>query len=346
MAVLTTSLIVVSCIMGTAGIISAGYGGKKVYDAKKISKKVQQRNNDNLERLKKCNESACGEMDKLGIIELETLKSFKHFQNLMSKVHNRPIISKINTNLQIHKFEFKKIDEAAKGAEILLGGLSGAALGTAGGFAAAGATTSAVSALATASTGTAISTLHGAALINATLAALGGGSVATGGGGVAWGATVLGAASAGVAILVGGVIFTVVGVNLEKKAKVAEDQMLKNEKQINKICDHLDKVRIAAKKYYDSFIKVVKIYKKEIKKFELIIKKYGSSHVDWNNCTQEEKNVIENSVLLVHLLYNMCKIEIIKKEESADKIKSVNEPAIENECKKVEQFLRKYNEAA
>lgn len=53
------------------------------------------------------------------------------------------------------------------------------------------ATTAAVGALATASTGTAISTLSGAAATNATLAWLGGGSLAAGGGGMAAGAAVL-----------------------------------------------------------------------------------------------------------------------------------------------------------
>jgi hypothetical protein len=53
------------------------------------------------------------------------------------------------------------------------------------------AVTSAVSALATASTGTAISTLSGAASTNAILAWLGGGSIAAGGGGVAAGTVVL-----------------------------------------------------------------------------------------------------------------------------------------------------------
>lgn len=54
-----------------------------------------------------------------------------------------------------------------------------------------GMVTSSVAALATASTGTAISSLSGAAATNATMAWLGGGSIAAGGGGVAAGAAVL-----------------------------------------------------------------------------------------------------------------------------------------------------------
>jgi|GEM_PF-902983 len=56
----------------------------------------------------------------------------------------------------------------------------------------AGIATSATALLGTAGTGAAIGGLHGAAAINATLAALGGGSIATGGFGIAGGLTVLG----------------------------------------------------------------------------------------------------------------------------------------------------------
>ena len=68
-----------------------------------------------------------------------------------------------------------------------IGGVVGSAATSVG---VGSAVTSAVTAYATASTGTAISTLSGAAATNATLAALGGGSLASGGGGMALGATV------------------------------------------------------------------------------------------------------------------------------------------------------------
>ena len=75
-------------------------------------------------------------------------------------------------------------------------------LAVGGGFAAVGiigtpaVVTGAVTALCTASTGTAISSLSGAAASNAVLAWLGGGTLATGGGGVAAGTVVLGAMTA------------------------------------------------------------------------------------------------------------------------------------------------------
>ncbi|MEZ7004623.1 hypothetical protein [Streptomyces sp. AD55] len=78
------------------------------------------------------------------------------------------------------------------------GGATGAGLGTA--------TYLAVGAFATASTGTAISGLSGAAASSATLAWLGGGSLAAGGGGMAAGTAVLAAVVAVPALVVGGAL--------------------------------------------------------------------------------------------------------------------------------------------
>ncbi|WP_370327693.1 hypothetical protein [Euzebya sp.] len=65
---------------------------------------------------------------------------------------------------------------------------------------------SVVAAMASASTGTAISGLSGAAAQNAVLAWLGGGSLAAGGGGIALGSAVLNVAVAGPVMLVGGLV--------------------------------------------------------------------------------------------------------------------------------------------
>lgn len=72
-----------------------------------------------------------------------------------------------------------------------LGSLTALAGGAAAGGTAGAMAFSAVGVFATASTGTAISTLSGAAATSATLAWLGGGSIASGGGGIAAGTTVL-----------------------------------------------------------------------------------------------------------------------------------------------------------
>jgi hypothetical protein len=118
---------------------------------------------------------------------------------------------------------------------------------TTGGFAYAAvagvpyAVTTAVGALATASTGTAISTLSGAASTNAVLAWLGGGSIAAGGGGVAVGTAVL-----------AGITYTVTGVvALAATGLVASSIFAKKLTQVQKYSSEVD---IACEKMETSWV--------------------------------------------------------------------------------------------
>lgn len=86
--------------------------------------------------------------------------------------------------------------------------------------------TTAVTTFATASTGTAISALSGAAATKATLAFLGGGSLAAGGGGMAVGAAALNFVTIGPAILVSG--FVVAGQGEKAKTKARENEAAVN----------------------------------------------------------------------------------------------------------------------
>lgn len=97
--------------------------------------------------------------------------------------------------------------------------------------------TSSVTALATASTGTAISTLSGAAQMNAVLAWLGGGSLASGGGGVALGTAVLSGITYGVT---GGVALVTAGLIASKYYEKKLTEAKKYEADIDKACAQMD----------------------------------------------------------------------------------------------------------
>ena len=94
----------------------------------------------------------------------------------------------------------KKFDESIKstGEVSKYDNLKAVAGGTAAGATAAAGTAKVVAAVGTASTGKAISLIYGAAKTNATLAWLGGGSLAVGGGGMALGVALLTGAATGV----------------------------------------------------------------------------------------------------------------------------------------------------
>ena len=47
-------------------------------------------------------------------------------------------------------------------------------------------------------------------------------------------------------------------------------------------------------------------------------------HKDWNTFTAEEKKLAENTVLLVGLLYNMCKVELVIKGKGEEDMNTIN----------------------
>jgi hypothetical protein len=91
------------------------------------------------------------------------------------------------------------------------GWINGGVAGASAAVAAPQAALMGVSAFASASTGSAISSLSGAAATNATLAWLGGGSLAAGGGGMAVGSAVLTLVAAAPAAFIGGITVAVIG---------------------------------------------------------------------------------------------------------------------------------------
>lgn len=323
---------------GALGIGTGIHGAVKMKDANDTMKLSQSRHEENLAYFEKTNKTATNDMDILGKKELEVLTSFKEFSDVFEKIHNRPEFKTYDQNgVKIPSYNAEEIKKVSVGAGVLLGGLGGAAVGTAGGFAAAGATTAAVMALGTASTGTAIASLSGAAATNATLAALGGGALAAGGGGMALGTTILGAATLGVGVMVGGIIFNIVGSSLSDKADEAYWQVRKEREEINKICDYLLELSQTAKEYTESISAVQNVYKKQLDILNYIV--YTLNKRDWNDFSKEEKLVTENTALLVGLLYNMGKVELVLKSKDDSQPNTVNKNAIQKSMSDAKTIL-------
>lgn len=316
--------------VGTAvmGAIAGVHGGVKMKKANDTMKYAQSRHEDNIAKFKKENEATTEDMDKLGKSELEILESFSEFSDVFERIKNRPEFDAYSKNgVTLPEYDGEKIKTVSVGAGVILGALGGAGLGAAGGFAAAGATTAAVMAVGTASTGAAISSLSGVAATNATLALLGGGTLAMGGGGMAAGAAALGTASLGAGLLIGGIIFNIVGKKLSDKADEAQEQMIKAEQEINTICDYLVNLRDTSNRYYETLSVVNAIYRKHLESLKCIVTVFG--HTNWNSFTSVEKKLTENTVLLVGLLYNMCKVELVIKSEDEGNINAINVADVE-----------------
>lgn len=320
---------IAAAIAAAGGVGSGVHGAVKMKGARDTAKAAGDRNNKNIARFEVCNSRTAKTMDVLGAQELDVLASFQLFSELFEKIQNKPKFREYTTQtVMLPCYDKEELKKVSVGASVLIGGISGATLGTAGGFAAAGATTAAVMALGTASTGTTIASLSGVAATNATLAALGGGALAAGGGGMALGTTILGVTSAGVGMLIGGVVFSVVGTTISHKADKAYEEMVEAEKKINKICTYLNELNLIASRYSKTLMSVNAVYRRHLNALDAIININQKN--DWEEFTLQERLVTENTILLVQLLYKMCQVKLVLVAEEENGMNSVNRLAVED----------------
>ena len=316
----------IAAVAGVAGVGTGIHGGIKMKEASDTMKLAQSKQERAIALFNSRNDETTALMDAIGTQELEILSTFDDFSDIIEKIQGRPEFKAYKREgIDLPEYEAEELKKISAGAGVLLGGIGGAAAGTAGGFAAAGATTSAVMALGTASTGTAISALSGAAATNATLAALGGGAVAYGGGGMALGTAVLGGATLGVGLLVGGIIFNVTGSKLSDKADEAYVQAKRTEGEVNTIVAYFDELTEVANAFKESLTKVEGVYRKYLDIIDHIVN--FNEKTSWEDFTDKEKKATENSVLLVGLMYTMCQVKLVLKQEG-DELNKVNKDVV------------------
>lgn len=210
-------------IIGAIAVGAAAYGAKKGVDAYKDTKEAQewheyaQRKYKQAEKeLNTERESAQKGFEELGSLQSKIVsRTLKEYQDLIDKLDIKDAKT-FKDSIQCEEFNLAKTRDSIVSLQTALTGVVG---GIAGGVAAGFGAFGGAGLLATASTGTAISTLSGVAATNATLAWFGGGSLAAGGFGIAGGTLVLGSIVAAPVILVAGTIFAA---SAEKKKYDAE----------------------------------------------------------------------------------------------------------------------------
>lgn len=330
-----------------AGLAAAGglgtgiHGAVKMKEANDTMKSAAEQHEKNMRKFEVRNKLTTECMDRLGKKEIGILSTFERFANLFEQIQNRPEFEDVELNGNVlPKYNGEELKKVSIGACALMGGLGGAALGTAGGFAAAGATTAAVMALGTASTGTAIASLSGAAATNAALAALGGGATAIGGGGIALGTTMLGVTTAGIGLLVGGIVFSITGSAISNKADKAYEQMKQAQKQINIICKYLDDLQTTAARYMSTLTKVEYVYNEHMQRLADLIE--VQKKINWIYYNDEEKLLVQNTVLLVGLLYKMCQVKLVIVSKSENTPNTVNHPDINAAEQTANQVLGRF----
>ncbi|NAR30839.1 hypothetical protein GPS61_13925 [Acinetobacter haemolyticus] len=168
--------------------------------------------------------------------------------------------------------------------------------------------------LAAASTGTAISTLSGAAATNATLAWLGGGSLAAGGFGMTGGMVVLGGVVAGPVLAVGGAILAAsaeTAVN-DAKRNLAKAHAIYNEKMI--AAKTTRAIGNAAHAIAGLIEQLSEIADELIKRIE----KIREQKDDYQTFTQKEKADLANAFLCMGGISALVKAPLIKENGALD----------------------------
>ncbi|MDJ0732975.1 MAG: hypothetical protein QNJ47_02645 [Nostocaceae cyanobacterium] len=229
---------------GVVGVGAAGAGISDMNEAKKIGNRAQKRHEDAVTDLKEYWEDTNKLAEEYGQFQLQTMmRTIERFvdfieQNRMkAKQSEKEFLQGLDgisiPQIKEYKTAVLEVEQFFKGGAKAIGAA------TAG----YGGAMSLATSVGVASTGTAISGLSGAAAWNATLAWLGGGSLAAGGGGMALGSLVLGGITVGPAVLIGGFVLAGEGEKALTKAKEYEAKVNTEIATIEAAKDFMHQVR-------------------------------------------------------------------------------------------------------
>jgi len=328
-------------ILGAAALVTAAYGAKKGYDgyqkhseADDIVNAAKARYDSTRSTFDVQEKATTVALEALGKEELQIGKQFDAFKTLADR-----LLQKLNADRQdklkinIPKHKLQSVETYSYTAVGVLGATAGAgAAGAAAGFAVYGG----VMALGAASTGTAISSLAGVAATNATLAAIGGGSLATGGLGMAGGTAILGAAVAGPVLAIAGWAYNSHGEEaLKNAAKADKDvdnavyKLQRAQQQLSKAEDYAFDVRGVLKAVYRQFDK----YFEHLKYMDIRLTDLRSRNMDaqaeMNKVGDDIIRSVENGYMLAAILVDLITTPLFKiKQVNGNVIKDKNDMPI------------------
>lgn len=283
--------------LGMAGvkkILDAGLNLNKAKNVNKLATKILERDSSILIEAK---QNSQFNLEELGKLKIEILdNSIQEFINIYEQLNNVDVQDSIGLQ-EINKFRLDKqsiteLKEIGEFATSIAGGIASGAVG--GAIAAFGAY-GAAGWLASASTGTAIAALHGAAATNATLAFFGGGAIAAGGYGIAGGMVILGGIIAAPALAIMGIIVDAKANKEKDEAYINLAIAKKNAAELRAATSLCDAISLRCQMFYDVLDKLNKLFIPTIKKMSDTIINYGS---DYSSFSIEEQNNIVASMSL------------------------------------------------
>lgn len=122
----------------------------------------------------------------------------------------------------------------------------------------------------------------------------------------------------------GSSVLSVLGKKKEKQIDELNVEIKKITKKVDKIVPMLEDIKRATNSMYNSMILVAQVYQSE---FE-IVKSAVSRTDNYNDFSTEERIALKNSIMLIGLLFQMCKVQLLEKRNvRADKV-VINQEAV------------------
>lgn len=210
--------------------------------------------------------------------------------------------------LQLGDFSAKSLEGLKNDYQLLMDSGLGLGAGLGSGAALAFGAYNGTMLLATASTGTAISTLSGVAATNATLAWLGGGTLAAGGGGMAMGTMVLGGIVAGPALLIFGHIVGSKAETALANAQANKEVAQTHSQDAEKTTKVLVAIQNVTELANDTFSKITTHLRRSVRELDEVIKTHG---VDFSGFSPESRATVFKSVKFAQLIKTMTDTPIL-----------------------------------
>lgn len=295
---------------------------ERIYDNAKFDLEVQKRTTtDALDNYGRVKLDAWGNQMKRFV---EAFESFKNVRLEDDVELNERLKLKISQPSNLKNMEVA----ALKATEVLNAGVSSLGAGALAGIASYGGAMM----FASASTGTAIASLSGAAATNATLAWFGGGSLAAGGLGMAGGAAVLGGIVAGPILAVAGSIMAAKSEENLSQARATLSKARNAASQMRTMEDVLRHIKNLADEYQAFTIQYLNFFTPVLEEVENIKNKYAPTQkgfffskrvnqvkVDFNTLTIKEQKTLHLSWLMAQILNSVLAAPLLNDKGEVDK---------------------------
>lgn len=295
-------------LLGVAALAIGGTGVKKTVsavskmnDAKDMAQRYERRAKRAEEKREKAREQAGAAIRQLGETKMAILTgSLQTFVKEFRRIKNVDFRNSVGLEeLRDFRPDSPALKEIATASQKALDFSSGAVSGGLAGDAMALGAYGAVGALASASTGTAIAGLSGAAATNAILAWLGGGSLAAGGLGIAGGTAVLGGIVAAPALLVAGIFMDNKADKAMDEARAYRAEVREFEEQCDSNIALMDAIRTRGDQIRSLLETLEGHFAASLEQLQAVLRHSGT---DWKKYTPEEKQQVGKAALLAKTL--------------------------------------------